>query len=387
MTKKLKNSNRSDIAMFRALDILRQVNEREATGQNIIRMGAGQPCFGAPQAALEYASEMMIKDPRQGYTEAMGMPALRERIVQYYADYYGVTNISPANIVITTGSSSGFILDFIAAFDAGDRIALTTPTYPAYRNILKSLNLEVVEIEARKADNYQPTLDLLQNCGQEFDGIIINSPSNPCGTMIDEGEFEKICHWCSENGIRVISDEAYHGITYGAKSQTALKYSKDVIVLNTFSKYFAMTGWRLGWSILPDDLVDRVKKLSESLFVSAPTISQHLAYKVFDHIDVLDGYVAAYQKNRDIVLNEFAAANITDMTNAAGAFYIYADIHHMSNNSERFCEEMLNEALVSTTPGTDFDLTRGIQNIRICYADSEDNIREACARIKKWKTE
>ncbi len=385
MTKKLKNSNRSDIAMFRALDILRQVNEREATGQNIIRMGAGQPCFGAPQAALEYASEMMIKDPRQGYTEAMGMPALRERIVQYYADYYGVTDISPANIVITTGSSSGFILDFIAAFDAGDRIALTTPTYPAYRNILKSLNLEVVEIEARKTDNYQPTLDLLQNCGQEFDGIIINSPSNPCGTMIDEGEFEKICHWCSKNGIRVISDEAYHGITYGTKSQTALKYSKDVIVLNTFSKYFAMTGWRLGWSILPDDLVDRVKKLSESLFVSAPTISQHLAYKVFDHIDVLDGYVAAYQKNRDIVLNEFAAANITDVTNAAGAFYIYADIHHMSNNSERFCEEMLNEALVSTTPGTDFDLTRGIQNIRICYADSADNIREACERIKEWK--
>ncbi len=381
----LKTSNRSNIAVFKALDILRQVNEREEQGQDIRRMGAGQPCFGAPQPALNYAIETMKKDPRQGYTEAIGMPLLRERIAEYYKNYYDVS-VSPANIVITAGSSSAFILDFIAAFDAGDRIATFTPTYPAYRNILRSLDLTPIEIESRAEDNYQPTLDLLQNCGQKFEGLIINSPSNPAGTMIDEIEFEKICNWCDENGVRLISDEAYHGITYEQKAITARKFSKNAIILNTFSKYFAMTGWRLGWTVLPDDLVSPVKKLSENLFVSAPTLAQHVAYKIFDHTDVLDGYVAKYRTNRDILMKALPEMGITNFTNGAGAFYIYADIHHLSNDSENFCTAMLDEALVSTTPGLDFDLTRGHQGIRICYADSEENIIEACNRLKKWQS-
>ncbi len=385
MAKIVKISNRSDIDMFRALDILRQVNEREVAGDSIMRMGAGQPNFGAPAPALEYAISKIQTDPRQGYTEAVGMPSLRERLSDYYNSYYGV-RVSPDNIVITAGSSSGFILDFIAAFDAGDRVALTTPTYPAYRNILKSLNIEVVEIESRAEDNYQPTMDLLENCGEEFDGIIINSPSNPSGTMIDEGELKKICEWCDEKGIRIISDEAYHGITYERKAETALKYSKNVIVLNTFSKYFAMTGWRLGWTVLPDNMVDRVRKLSESLCVSPPTISQYLAYKIFDHTDVLDDYVKSYRKNREILLAELPKAKITAFTNAAGAFYVYADVHNLSNDSEEFCNKMLDEAKVSTTPGVDFDLTRGQKNIRICYADSEENIIEACKRLQNWQS-
>ncbi len=385
MTSKLKISNRSDIATFRALDILRQVNERETAGIDIKRMGAGQPNVGAPKAALDYAVSMIQSDPRQGYTEAIGMPALRERLVDYYKSHYGVS-IKPQNIVITAGSSSAFILDFIAAFDAGDRIALTTPTYPAYRNILKSLNIETVEIEARAEDNYQPTLELLQNCGKQFDGLIINSPSNPSGTMIDEEELKKICAWCDENGVRLISDEAYHGITYDQKAPTAIKYSSNAIVLNTFSKYFAMTGWRLGWTVVPDDMTERMKKLAESLFVSAPTIAQHLAYKIFDHLDELDAYVADYRTNRDILIEELPKAGITDFTNAAGAFYIYADIHHLSNDSEQFCAKMLEEARVSATPGVDFDLTRGHKGIRICYADSQENIIEACKRLKNWQS-
>ncbi|MGH1374815.1 MAG: pyridoxal phosphate-dependent aminotransferase [Alphaproteobacteria bacterium] len=385
MSSKLKISNRSDIATFRALDILRQVNERETAGIDIKRMGAGQPNVGAPKAALDYAVSMIQSDPRQGYTEAIGMPALRERLVDYYKSYYGVS-IKPQNIVITAGSSSAFILDFIAAFDAGDRIALTTPTYPAYRNILKSLNIETVEIEARAEDNYQPTLELLQNCGKQFDGLIINSPSNPSGTMIDEEELKKICAWCDENGVRLISDEAYHGITYDQKAPTAIKYSSNAIVLNTFSKYFAMTGWRLGWTVVPDDMTERMKKLAESLFVSAPTIAQHLAYKIFDHLDELDAYVADYRTNRDILIEELPKAGITDFTNAAGAFYIYADIHHLSNDSEQFCAKMLEEARVSATPGVDFDLTRGHKGIRICYADSQENIIEACKRLKNWQS-
>ncbi len=378
-----KCSTRSEIDCFRALDILRQVNEREAAGEHITRMGAGQPCFGAPQAALDYGIEMINKDPRQGYTEAIGMPSLRERIAEYYLNYYGV-RVSPANIVITTGSSCGFILDFLAAFDAGDRVAVFTPTYPAYRNILKSLNIETVEIETSPSDNYQPTRELLENCEQKFDGIIINSPSNPCGTMINETELQKICEWCDENNIRLISDEAYHGITYEQKAQTAAKFSKNAIILNTFSKYFAMTGWRLGWTIIPDDMRERVKNLSESLYVSAPTISQHVAFKVFDCLNELNGYVASYKSNREILRSELPKAGITDFTNAAGAFYIYADIHHASNDAIQYCAKMLDEAKVSTTPGIDFDLTRGHKAIRICYADSQANIIEACNRLKNW---
>lgn len=383
MTKKLKCSERSTIPMFRALDILRQVNEREERGEHITRMGAGQPCFGAPQAALNYAIEMIKADPVQGYTEAIGMPALREKIAAYNKSYYDV-DISPDNIIITTGSSCGFIIDFLAAFDAGDRVAVTTPTYPAYRNILKALNIEIIEIESRPEDNYQPTRELLENCGLEFDGLIINSPSNPCGTMINEEELKNICTWCDEHGIRLISDEAYHGITYETKAQTARKYSDNVIVLNTFSKYFAMTGWRLGWSVVPDEMIDPVKKLSESLYVSAPTISQHLACKIFDHLDELDAYVESYRTNRDILKTELPKAGITEFTDASGAFYVYANIRHASNDSIQYCAKMLDEAKVSTTPGIDFDLTRGHNSIRICYADSQEKIIEACERLKKW---
>ncbi|MGH1377887.1 MAG: pyridoxal phosphate-dependent aminotransferase [Alphaproteobacteria bacterium] len=380
----MKTSDRSDVAMFRALDILSQVNEREEQGIDIVRMGAGQPNVGAPQAALEYAISKIQSDPRQGYTEAIGMPSLRERIADYYKSYYNVS-ISADNVLIGAGSSGAFIISLLSAFDAGDKIALFTPTYPAYRNMLKALNIEIVEIETNAKDNYQPTLELLNNCNQEFDGMIINSPSNPSGTMISEEELKNICNWCDTKNIRLISDEAYHGITYEEKAQTARKFSKNAIVLNTFSKYFAMTGWRLGWSILPDELRNNAKKLSESLFVSAPTISQHLAYKIFDHTDVLDKYVESYKKNREILINELPKAGITDITNAAGAFYVYANVHNFSNDSEALCTKILNEAKVSTTPGVDFDLTRGHNNIRICYADSQENIIEACKRLKNWR--
>lgn len=383
--KNLKLSSRSDISMFRALDMMREVNERAAAGEDIKRMGAGQPCFGAPEEALEYARATISSDPRQGYTEAIGMISLRERITQYYQSYYGAKT-HPSNIVISVGSSGGFLLVFLAAFDAGDKVAITTPTYPAYRNILKAMNLEIIEIETNAKDNYQPTVELLENCGQEFDGLIINSPSNPAGTMLSDSELEKICNWCDAKGIRLISDEAYHGITYDKKAQTALKYSQNAIVLNTFSKYFAMTGWRLGWVAVPEDLRDRMKKLAESLFVSPPTISQHLAYKIFDHTDILDSYVEYYHQNRNILMTELPKAGFSNFTNASGAFYVYADVHNFTNDSEEYCRRMLNEASVSTTPGVDFDVVRGFNTIRICYADKTENIVEACERLKKWQS-
>lgn len=384
MTNLLPPSKRSDIPMFRALDILSKVNELDAAGGDIRRLGAGQPCFGAPQPALDYGIKMINDDPRQGYTEAIGMPSLRERISSYYNSYYGAS-LSPQNIVVTSGSSCAFIIAFISAFDAGDKIALITPTYPPYRNFLKTLNIEVVEIEGRAENGYQPTVKQLEECTQKFDGLIINSPSNPSGTMINESELEKICKWCDAKGVRLISDEAYHGITYEQKAATALKYSKNAIVLNTFSKYFAMTGWRLGWIALPENLADRGKKISENFFVSAPTLSQHVAFKIFDHIDMLDEYVELYKRNREILCNELPKAGLPDFTSADGAFYVYANISAHSDNSINFCSRMLKEARVSTTPGVDFDLARGHQGIRICYADSTENIIEACERLKNWK--
>lgn len=378
-------SNRSDISIFHALDILRQVNEREAAGTTIMRMGAGQPCFGVPEPVIEYAKQILDQDPCQGYTEAMGMPLLRERIVQYYQTYYGV-HINAANIAITAGSSCGFILALIAAFDKGDTIALITPTYPAYRNMLKALDLNIIEIEGAPKKNFQPTRGLLEEYEDKIDGIIINSPSNPTGAMIDEQDLKEICAWCDEKNITLLSDEAYHGITYEEKAVTAATYSPNAIILNTFSKYFAMTGWRMGWAIVPDNLRVRVKMLAESLFVSAPTISQHVAYKVFDHIDILDSYVASYKINRDYLLKHLPEAGFDKIIRPQGAFYLYANIAHLSNDSMAFCNQMLDHARVSTTPGIDFDRNRGTASIRICYADSKEKMIEACQRLKNWQS-
>jgi aspartate/methionine/tyrosine aminotransferase len=378
-----KLSKRSEIETFRALDNLRAVNVRVAKGENIIRLEAGQPCFGAPEAALKYAQEMIKNDPRQGYTDALGMTLLRDRIALYYRDEYGV-DFDYNRVTVSVGSSGGFILALLAAFDAGDTIALTTPTYPAYRNMLKSLNLKIVEIETSAQNNYQPTAELLEKSGKKFDGLIITSPSNPTGAIIDEPELKKICEWCDAKGVRLVSDEAYHRITYEKPAQTALKYSDNVIVLNTFSKYFAMTGWRMGWVVVPENMTDRMKRLAESLFVSPPTISQHLAYKIFDHLDVLDGYVAHYKKNRDILLAGLPKAGITKLSAAQGAFYFYADLHHLTNDSEDFCRRMLDEAGVSATAGIDFDSARGSATMRISYAGAPEDMSAACERIGGW---
>lgn len=379
----MKLSRRSDIESFRALENLREVNERSMRGEDIIRLEAGQPCFGAPEEALAYARKVIADDPRQGYTDSVGMLLLRDRIAVYYRDNYDI-DMDYSHIAVTVGSSSGFILSFLAAFDAGDKVGITSPTYAAYRNILKSLDIEPVEIEVTAETNYQPTAKILENAGQKLDGLIINSPSNPTGTMIDEDELQNICRWCNDNGVRLISDEAYHRVTYEEDAQTALKYSDSAIVLNTFSKYFAMTGWRLGWLALPEDMAGRVKKLAENLFVSPPTISQHIAYKVFDHTDILDGYVAQYKENRDILRKHLPEAGIDKLSQGKGAFYFYADVHHLTNNSEEFCRRMLDEAKVSTTSGVDFDSARGHTAIRISYAGDPKDMHEACRRLKDW---
>ncbi|GJL85470.1 MAG: aminotransferase [Micavibrio sp.] len=380
----LKTSRRSDIPMFRALDILRDANERAAKGEDIKRLEAGLPCFGVPQAVLDYAKEVIDRDPRQTYTEALGIALVRDRIALYYRDHYGV-DFHYSRVAITAGSSGGLSMAFLSAFDVGDKVGICTPTYPPYRNMINSLNLQVVEIQTTAETNYQPTVNLIEQCGEKLDGLVICSPSNPSGTMLSESELEKICNWCEANNVRLISDEAYHNITYEEPAQTAAKFNKDAIVLNTFSKYFAMTGWRLGWMVVPEELTDRIKRLSENYFVSPPTISQHLAYKVFDHMDVLDTYVAYYKKNLDIIKSELPKAGFDKLSNAKGAFYVYADVGHMTNDCEEFCHRIISEAGVAMTPGLDFDMIRGHTSVRICYADDTDDIIEACRRLQEWQ--
>ncbi len=378
-----KISSRSDVPAFRALDILREVNERVAQGQDIKRLEAGQPCFGAPAGALEAARNCLINDPRQGYTEALGMTSLRQRIARYYKENYSV-EIDYSRIAITFGSSGGFLLSFIGLLDVGDKVAMACPGYAAYRNFLKSLGITPVEFDVGEDTNYQPTVAHLEALKEDIDGLIICSPANPTGTMIAPDQLREISQWCEDNGVRLFSDEVYHGITYEEPAETVLKFTDKAVVLNSFSKYFAMTGWRLGWLVLPEEAVDPVKRLAENLFVSPPTLAQCVAKEIFDYRDDLNGYLDVYRANRDLLREELPKAGFSKLSQAQGAFYFYCDIHHLTNDSIAFCKRMLDEAKVSVTPGSDFDVGRGNGTIRISYAGGTEDIKEACRRLQEW---
>ena len=383
----IKTSKRSKVSVFRALDILRITNERIAQGEDIIHMEAGQPKDGAPLAALAAVKEAITENPRMGYTEAVGIPPLRARIAQWYRDEYN-QEISPVQVIISIGASGAFLLSFLAVFDAGDKVALAAPGYPAYRNILRALDIQPVEIQATAQENYQPCLRSLEELWAReggFDGLIIASPCNPAGTIIPEDQLEEICQWCESKNVRLISDELYQNIVYGEeKPQTSLKFTREQIVVNSFSKYFAMTGWRLGWIVAPKDLSPRIKALAENLFVSPPTPSQHLALEIFNHREVLDEYVARYAENLRILREELPKAGFDKLSNTQGAFYLYVDIAHLTNDSEQFCKDLLDSAKVSITPGVDFDEERGHQTARISFAGPTEDIKEACVRLKNW---
>lgn len=378
----LKLSQNGNIHTFRVLDLLQQVNQRKAEGEDVINMAPGQPSDGAPAEALEYGAKVM-KDGFMGYTEAIGTPFLRERISRWYKDYYEL-DIPMERIVITIGASGAFLFTFLSMFDPGDKIAMAAPGYPAYRNIMKACGIVPIEIETTQQTNYQPTIAHLEELDEIPDGLLIASPSNPTGTIIQPEELESICAWCRKHGVRLIADELYHGVTFGEKADTVARYCKDVVVVNSFSKYFAMTGWRLGWMVLPQNATARVKSLAESLFVAPPTLAQHIAYKCFDHTDILDSYVARYAANLNILKEELPKAGITDLSDTRGAFYLYANISNITDNSELWAKGLLDGAGVAVTPGTDFDLSRGYQTIRLSFAGSTEEIQEACDRIKKF---
>lgn len=367
---------------FIVMDVMASAAEKEAAGDTVIHLEVGQPSTPAPKGALAAAHAALDSD-RIGYVAALGMPALRERIARHYRDVYRV-EVSAERVIVTTGSSGGFPLAFLASFDAGDRVALAAPGYPAYRNILVALNLEPVDLPTSAADNFQPTVAALEKAGK-IDGLIVASPSNPTGTMVGHAEMKELAHWCDRHGVRLISDEIYHGIVYEGDTVSAVEVTDQAIVINSFSKYFSMTGWRVGWMVVPQDLVRPIERLAQNFFISVPTLSQHVALAAFDCREELDGHVRRYKTNRDLLLKGLPEAGLKTFAPAEGAFYLYADVNHLTNDSREFCSRMLKEAGVATTPGVDFDRARGAGTLRISFAGSTVEMEEAVHRLKAWR--
>jgi aspartate/methionine/tyrosine aminotransferase len=294
-------------------------------------------------------------------------------------------SVVPDDVVVTTGSSGGFLLAFLAAFEAGDRVALAAPSYPAYRNILTALGLVPVELPAGPEQRYQPTPELLSAAGP-LDGLIVASPNNPTGTMLSPDGLAALARHCEANGIRLVSDEIYHGIVYGeVPAATALASSETAIVINSFSKYFSMTGWRLGWAVLPADLVRAVECLAQNFFISPPTLSQRAAIAVFECRDELEANVRRYAENRALLLRELPKAGFDRLAPADGAFYLYAEVGHLTNDSEAFCRRILAELGVAVTPGVDFDPARGGSTLRFSFAGSTATMAEAARRLRGWR--
>lgn len=377
----LKTSMRSNIPAFMVMDVMRAANERAATRQAVYHLEVGQPGTSAPDGVLE-AARRGLDDSRIGYTEAMGTPELRDAIAGHYRSYYGV-ELSPERVVVTTGSSGGFVLAFLAAFDAGDRVALASPGYPCYRNILSALGVEPVCLPTEAGDRFQPTPDLLDQARRDgpLDGLIVASPSNPTGTMLQRAELQDLADYCALHGIRFISDEIYHGITYDRQADTVLDFSDSAIVINSFSKYFSMTGWRIGWMIVPEDLSRAVECLKQNLFISAPTLSQIAAAAAFDCKEENDRRVESYRASRDLLLRALPEAGFENLAPADGAFYIYADVGNLTNDSEAYCRQILSETGVALTPGLDFDPERGNRFIRFSYAETPATVKHASALL------
>ena len=378
----LKIARRGGVDPFIVMEVMRAANERVAAGGGVLHMEVGQPSSGAPQGAIAALKSALDSGPL-GYTEAMGTPALRRRIARHYADVYGVS-VPWERVAATTGSSAAFLLSFLAAFDPGDRVVLTDPSYPCYRNILGALGIEVVHVPVGPDTRFQPTPAVLDGVGGEIAGLVVASPSNPTGSMIRPAELAELTRYCDGRGIRLISDEIYHGITYGTEAATALATTGDAIVINSFSKYFSMTGWRIGWMVLPDSMVEAVERLSQNLFISPPSLAQVGALAAFDCSAELDANVARYARNRDILLEALPKAGIGSFAPPDGAFYLYADIGHLTNDSRAFCARMLAETGVAATPGIDFDGGRGARFMRFSFAGATEDMAEAARRIGDW---
>jgi aspartate/methionine/tyrosine aminotransferase len=382
----LEASRRSDIDSFIVMDVMAAAAAAEASGAHVIHMEVGQPATPAPRLARE-AAKRAIDGETLGYTLALGTDPLRERIAKFYRDTYRV-DVSARRIVVTTGSSAGFVLAFLALFDAGDTVLLPAPGYPCYRHILSALGCHTVNIETGPASRWMPTVADVTTAAQAqraTRGLLIASPSNPTGTMIEPERLAALTSTCRDLGLSFISDEIYHGLGYGLPTETALAYSNDAIVINSFSKYFSMTGWRIGWMVVPDRLVRPIERLAQNLFISPPAISQAAALAAFDATEELEANRRVYAANRDLLLAELPKAGFDRLVPADGAFYLYADVSHLTADSVALARRILDEARVAVTPGVDFDTKRGKGFLRFSYARSTADMTEAARRLTAWR--
>ncbi|HWJ86234.1 MAG TPA: aminotransferase class I/II-fold pyridoxal phosphate-dependent enzyme [Cellulomonas sp.] len=383
----MKVAARAHVPPFAVMEILAAANARRAAGEHVLNLCAGEPATGASDVVRNRAIELLTAGDL-GYTESLGAPGLRAAIARHYGDWYDVA-VDPARVAVTTGSSGGFLLAFLAAFDVGDRVALARPGYPAYTNILAALGCTVVELPCGPDTRYQPTVAQLEALDEPVEGLVIASPANPTGTMIDAGELDGLAQWCGEHGVRLISDEIYHGITYTSGDvPTAARYlDRGAVVVNSFSKYWAMTGWRLGWLVLPDDLVTPVDALAGNVALCPPALAQHAGVAAFSPAGMAAARanVERYADSRALLLDRLPELGWTRVAPADGAFYLYADISDSGLDSVTWCARLLDEAGVALTPGTDFDPVDGHRWVRLSFASSVEVVREAVDRIVAWQ--
>jgi len=380
----LQPAARSDVPPFMVMDVMAAAARIEAAGGRVVHMEVGQPAAPAPRPAIEAAREALASG-RIDYTQALGIPTLRERIARHYAERYGLT-VDSGRVVVTTGSSAGFILAFLSLFDPGARVALANPGYPPYRHILTALGCEPVLIETKAQTRWAITVEALLAAHRQkpLQGVVVASPANPTGTMIERKALAALIGAAEAEGIRVISDEIYHGLDYAFPAQTAAALSGDAVIINSFSKYFCMTGWRVAWMVAPEVLVRPIERLQQNLAISVPTLSQVAAQAAFDGRAEMEAVKHGYEENRKILIDGLPRAGLEKFLPVDGAFYLYADVSRFSNDSLDFAKRMLEEAGVAATPGIDFDPVHGHDFIRFCYARSADDMREAVGRIGQW---
>jgi aspartate/methionine/tyrosine aminotransferase len=377
-------SGRSDVPPFMVMDVMAAAARIEAAGCHVIHMEVGQPAASAPKTAI-LAAQTALSSGRIDYTSALGTPSLRERIARHYRDSYGFA-VDPGRIVVTTGSSAAFILAFLALFEPGDRVAVTVPGYPPYRHILTALGCEPVLIETSSETRHALTGEALLSAHRKtpLKGVLVASPANPTGTMMSREALSGLMSAAEAAGIRFISDEIYHGLDYAFPAVTAAELSANALVINSFSKYFCMTGWRAGWMVVPEPLVRPIERLQQNLSISVPTLSQIAAEAAFDGTAEMEEIKRGYLENRRILIEGLPRAGLTKFLPADGAFYLYADVSDFTSDSFKFAGEMLEKAHVAATPGVDFDPVHGRQFIRFSYARSAREMREAVERIARW---
>jgi aspartate/methionine/tyrosine aminotransferase len=375
---------RSAIDPFIVMDVMRQAAAAEAAGRDIVHMEVGQPAMPAPRAAREAVKRALDGD-NLGYTLALGLDPLRERIARLYRDWYGI-DVSPERVVVTSGSSGAFVLAFLALFDIGAKVALPAPGYPCYRHILTALGASPVTIETGPDTRWMPTEADIERVASQSDlaGLLIASPANPTGTMLEPARLAGIADLARKRRLWLVSDEIYHGLTWGVPQATALQFTDEAVVINSFSKYFSMTGWRVGWMVVPPGLVRTVERLAQNLYISPPAVSQVAALGAFDGLDELEANKRVYAANRALLLEELPKAGLGAIVPADGAFYLYADVSRFTDDSLAFAKLMLDEAGVAATPGVDFDEARGRRYIRFSYAGSTDRMAEAARRLQGW---